>query len=396
MLFRSNFDAFDISHAGEGEGFQSHGYGHYVAFNRETGESYAWNNAFDHLDKEGLISPELNNILRNDEFDSYEQMVERYDALLKDRQQKAKDELEQARREEPGDTALINGLQHDYEQMMSYRPLADLLEGTRYLYTVNIPEDTGDNYIDEMKTLSKEGRRRIAAVVREISAEKLDRTLHGPNWLPQGFQTLANVIEREQYAGLEIRRRLEDALGNTNAARKEVSEILHKAGFVGMTYDGRSDGQCAVIFSNEDLNISNKERFRIREAEPPTKTGTGYKVFFLGKDGKLYPPMVANADGAPTLTGLWLDAEEGAAAAPSKTGRRKVKAGGKGTQGGSGTLAYRPGWHLGKIPYALQFNRGEKVDNPLGITNQNGEIIKVGKYFPKDFVWAEEIGRAHV
>lgn len=385
----ANFDAFDISHAGEGEGFQSHGYGHYVAFNRETGESYAWNNAFDHLDKEGLISPELNNILRNDEFDSYEQMVERYDALLKDRQQKAKDELEQARREEPGDTALINGLQHDYEQMMSYRPLADLLEGTRYLYTVNIPEDTGDNYIDEMKTLSKEGRRRIAAVVREISAEKLDRTLHGPNWLPQGFQTLANVIEREQYAGLEIRRRLEDALGNTNAARKEVSEILHKAGFVGMTYDGRSDGQCAVIFSNEDLNISNKERFRIREAEPPTKTGTGYKVFFLGKDGKLYPPMVANADGAPTLTGLWLDAEEGAAAAPSKTGRRKVKAGGKGTQGGSGTLAYRPGWHLGKIPYALQFNRGEKVDNPLGITNQNGEIIKVGKYFPKDFVWAE-------
>lgn len=53
-----------------------------------------------------------------------------------------------------------------------------------------------------------------------------------------------------------------------------------------------------------------------------------------------------------------------------------MKAGGKGTQGGSGTLAYRPGWHLGEIPYALQFNRR----NP-----QTGER----DLFPADFVWAE-------
>jgi len=39
-------------------------------------------------------------------------------------------------------------------------------------------------------------------------------------------------------------------------------------------------------------------------------------------------------------------------------------------------LAYRPGWHLGEIPYALQFNRR----NP-----DTGEK----ELFPKDFVWAE-------
>ena len=38
---------------------------------------------------------------------------------------------------------------------------------------------------------------------------------------------------------------------------------------------------------NEDL------LYRIREEEPPTKTGIGYKVFVL-KNGMLYPPMVAN------------------------------------------------------------------------------------------------------
>ena len=115
--------------------------------------------------------------------------------------------------------------------------------------------------------------------------------------------------------------------------------------------------------------------FRLREEEPPKNTGIGYKVFVL-KDGKLYPPMVANPDGADTPTGVWLDADAAPVAGKSKTGRNQVKAGGKGTQGGSGTLAYRPGWHLGEIPYALQFNR----KNP-----ETGER----ELFPANFVWAE-------
>lgn len=101
----------------------------------------------------------------------------------------------------------------------------------------------------------------------------------------------------------------------------------------------------------------------------------GYKVFYQ-KDGKLYPPMVANPGGADTPVGVWLDADEGVRAGTSKTGRPQVKAGGKGTQGGSGTLAYRPGWHLGTIPYALQFNRKNPVTGERDL-------------FPADFVWAE-------
>ena len=115
-------------------------------------------------------------------------------------------------------------------------------------------------------------------------------------------------------------------------------------------------------------------RFSIRTKPAPKKTGKGYKVFYL-KNGKLYPPMVANLGGVDTLVGVWLDAEEGTRAGVSKTGRPKVKQGGKGTQGGSGTLAYRPGWHLGEIPYAIQFNRKD----------ENGDRT----LFPADFVWAE-------
>ena len=112
----------------------------------------------------------------------------------------------------------------------------------------------------------------------------------------------------------------------------------------------------------------------IRTKKAPKKTGIGYKVFYQ-KDGKLYPPMVANPGGVDTPIGVWLDADAAPIVGTSKTGRPQVKNGGKGTQGGSGTLAYRPGWHLGLIPYAIQFNRKD----------ENGEKT----LFPKDFVWAE-------
>ena len=99
----------------------------------------------------------------------------------------------------------------------------------------------------------------------------------------------------------------------------------------------------------------------------PNKTGTAYKVFRV-KNGKLYPPMVANRNNEPTPIGVWLDAEEGEFAGLSKTGRPQVKSKGS-------TLAYRPGWHLGDVPRAKQFDRTNK---------ETGE-----KEFPADFVWAE-------
>ena len=116
-----------------------------------------------------------------------------------------------------------------------------------------------------------------------------------------------------------------------------------------------------------------KENKNLKEAEAPAgyspkKQGKAYKVFRV-KNGKLYPPMVANPGGEDTPIGKWLIADEGEFAGLSKTGRPQVKS----SQGG--TLSYRPGWHLGDIPRASQFDRTNK---------ETGE-----KEFPKDFVWAE-------
>ena len=164
-----------------------------------------------------------------------------------------------------------------------------------------------------------------------------------------------------------------------------IHEILQKIklAFYGTEYSDvikniiRSIEQAYVKTANGE--VTNTETgedvsFSLRQKPEPKKKGIGYKVFVL-KDGKLYPPMVANPNGAATPVGVWLDADAAPIAGESKTGRPQVKQGGKGTQGGSGKLAYRPGWHLGVVPYAIQFNRKDADGNKT--------------LFPKNFVFAE-------
>ena len=164
-----------------------------------------------------------------------------------------------------------------------------------------------------------------------------------------------------------------------------IHEILQKIklAFFGTEYSDvtkniiRSIEQAYVKTANGEVTNSETGEdvsFSLRQKPEPKKKGIGYKVFVL-KDGKLYPPMVANPDGAATPVGVWLDADAAPIAGESKTGRPQVKQGGKGTQGGSGKLAYRPGWHLGVVPYAIQFNRKDAEGNKT--------------LFPKNFVFAE-------
>lgn len=164
-----------------------------------------------------------------------------------------------------------------------------------------------------------------------------------------------------------------------------IHEILQKIklAFYGTEYSDvtkniiRSTEQAYVKTANGEVTNSETGEdvsFSLRQKPEPKKKGIGYKVFVL-KDGKLYPPMVANPDGAATPVGVWLDADAAPIAGESKTGRPQVKQGGKGTQGGSGKLAYRPGWHLGVVPYAIQFNRKDADGNKT--------------LFPKNFVFAE-------
>lgn len=172
-----------------------------------------------------------------------------------------------------------------------------------------------------------------------------------------------------------------DELEQARKQYQEYSELMKKemeekeAKYAKMDAGIEAADNISGIDEDDDILMRDDDTvYRIRESDPPVKTGIGYKVFVL-KNGKLYPPMVANPGGAETPVGVWLDADAAPIAGQSKTGRNQVKAGGKGTQGGSGKPAYRPGWHLGEIPYALQFNRMDEYGNK--------------EPFPANFVWAE-------
>lgn len=89
---------------------------------------------------------------------------------------------------------------------------------------------------------------------------------------------------------------------------------------------------------------------------------TAFKLFRKKKDGNLYPLYVEANTQMPI--GVWIDAVEGERRADGK-----VKASGCG-----GSLAYRPGLHLGKIPKA----------DWIGKKQKDGTLAQ-----RKDCVWCE-------
>lgn len=204
------------------------------------------------------------------------------------------------------------------------------------------------------------GYNNIDDYVEEVVADNLGKFINDFD-LAQKFSLRLNhpVLATILHAIQKIKSLL---YGDFYKSVDALERIVEKA------YVDTAKGEITNSETGEDVSFS------LRQKPEPKKKGIGYKVFVL-KDGKLYPPMVANPNGAATPVGVWLDADAAPIAGESKTGRPQVKQGGKGTQGGSGKLAYRPGWHLGVVPYAIQFNRKDADGNKT--------------LFPKNFVFAE-------
>lgn len=224
--------------------------------------------------------------------------------------------------------------------------------------------DAFDKAVDEtMKRYSNAGfsGRARDYYAEEVVADAVGEMLRDLNLA----HTLAMKMSHPLLAAIhEILQKIKLAFFGTEYS--DVTKNIIRS--IEQAYVKTANGQVTNSETGEDVSFS------LRQKPEPKKKGIGYKVFVL-KDGKLYPPMVANPNGAATPVGVWLDADAAPIAGESKTGRPQVKQGGKGTQGGSGKLAYRPGWHLGVVPYAIQFNRKDADGNKT--------------LFPKNFVFAE-------
>lgn len=113
----ADFDAFDHSYMGEGEGAQAHGWGTYVTKNKGVGMTYASKSN----KATGLKRSELESNIH-----------------------RAEDQLPYLH----GDVKA-----EKEKELNAWKNELAKLDDSKLLYTVEIPDDTGNNYIEEKQTL---------------------------------------------------------------------------------------------------------------------------------------------------------------------------------------------------------------------------------------------------
>ena len=334
----ADFDAFDHSHMGEGEGAQAYGWGTYVTEVEGIGRTYAIQNTTKHNDAlralqhdVDAISDQLNR--HRDDLKYDEEQLKRANEwraeaeldyeLFKDEAEKLKEKYGVASPEYRNH--LFNDIYTDemkraqssvksMEESIQYRKekIAELekalkdkqaeidelpKEFPRHLYTVEIPDDNGSNYLDwnghPAESLLKD-------VGSFLEGEGFERVQDSPVRYEKGEST---VVLNPKATGADLYAELREALGSD----KKASQALAELGCIGIKYPadnmrgGREDGaKDYVIFNENDAKITDHTRF-LRTA--------GGEVYGLVKDGRIYlDPKVATAETAVhEYTHLWGD-----------------------------------------------------------------------------------------
>ena len=288
----ADFDAFDHSHMGEGEGAQAYGWGTYVTEVEGIGRTYAIQNSkyareypVYNGDSHGLSEGRINEILEVflDGVSDETYILRAWDDAMQWYSNEKNDDYAQSL---VRDASLLN-------------PSDISIAGskTRNLYTVEIPDDNGVNYLDWNSSLSKEQKDTITKALKRL---KVDLTYYES----RGFSlddTFGDIYYFLTIA-LKHTRKWEDV----NAIRAS-SKFLYSLGFTGIKYPadnmrgGRKDGaKNYVIFNENDAKITDHTRF--------LRTADG-EVYGLVKDGRIYlDPKVATAETAVhEYTHLWGD-----------------------------------------------------------------------------------------
>lgn len=254
----ADFETFDHSHMGEGEGSQAFGWGTYVTNSKDIGFYYATR-----IDND---PSKRSNLFQHSNGTRFKKKYPTLESFLQDTKRMA-----------------INGKVTEQEKIDYYHKMMKLAEPYHNLYAVEIPEDNGKNYLDWD---SRVGARVLSKVNRQL--EKQGKRPINPE-LSKRYKFLDG---NDLYRALSIRMPNDDATFNDD---KAASEFLYSLGFVGIKYKaGRNFGDAKegatnyVIFNEKDAKITDHVRF-FRTAD-----GEAYG-FTVG--GKIYiDPKIANTE----------------------------------------------------------------------------------------------------
>ena len=292
----ADFDRFDHSHMGEGEGAQAYGWGTYVTEVEGIGKSYA-------MQKRGRISYKGHSIgeiqrLYNEGASPYSvvlSVVEKmelgysFEEAKADLESEWKNALEYDERE--GNKLYAEGWKKNLSELAMLHGNDFQVNNSRHLYTVEIPDDNGSNYLGYDDPLPE-------TLDKEAMAEAVFRRI---------LETDEDGSYNDDTAREMLRRDLSDSFGEAEDGEtlygtiaaylgdRGASEFLHGLGFVGISYPaeyrsgGRKDkAKNYVIFNEDDLQIVDKARFF------RTPRGEAYG-FTIG--GRIYiDPRIASAE----------------------------------------------------------------------------------------------------
>ncbi|MBP3545621.1 MAG: hypothetical protein J6K16_00630 [Alphaproteobacteria bacterium] len=240
---RVDYDKPSLEAIGTGEGHQAHGWGLYYALSRDTAERYR-----EYFDLDNYFFDE--------------------EALENER---AKAEKEAGKTKDYSKVELLEDLlvQHNESNLSNYPE--DLVEWYNknirnkvlnkdykktQVHEVDIPENP--YLLDEQKPFSEQS---------DIVKKGIIDTLNSMSLTEKQKEKFRNNIENRRDTGKEIYDELVVAMGTSKgdgliSSSKEnmplVSKALSENGVKGITYEGRQDGRCFVIFNPKDVKVIQK------------------------------------------------------------------------------------------------------------------------------------------
>lgn len=330
---RAKFKNFDHSHMGEGEGQQAYGWGSYVTEVESIGRTYAAGNG--KIKFRGFVLEAMHSLEVKEHFSGAERKVLNFLHKWIKRSNNASTAIEKVKEWASNEYEKYSGRRNwsdqdykDYfgaiskrdvrewrkemeekeenaQQMLSFietLSVDDFSLPQRHLYTVDIPDDTGSNYLNWEQPMSDEQLDAIEEYLKENY--RASRVKIFTDGIAKSNSSNAQEVDAFTRQGKNIYHLLEHTIGDD----KSVSEMLGSLGYTGISYPaqyqsgGRADNaRNYVIFNEKDLKITDHIQFM----RTPQGTVYGWTV-----NGKIHLTKAGLNPETPIheYTHLWADA----------------------------------------------------------------------------------------
>lgn len=243
------FDEFSLDAIGTGEGAQAHGWGLYFASDKNVSENYRKKLAqapvnIHPLYKQLYINGGKLNAIKYIQ-DNLNTLKQAFNNAKTDNEKKEYSEN-------------IKNLEKQISIIEDFKD-----DNLGQLFEVDIPER--DVLLDEDKPLNEQPEK-VRKMIFDYMKDNQDDYI-----LPKDYNSLPQMRGHHFYRNVALIERKKGAIGNGD---KEASLSLKNYGIKGITYDGREDGRCYVIFDDKAVKII--EKYYQKKEEEPIQTNMLY------------------------------------------------------------------------------------------------------------------------